>query len=119
MKKKKSVRHNHERKYKRVKERDRRRNRKQKIDKESQMKKTKKKKERERKSRRQKRIAYKKTKIKKINVSFREQITTKKERKKMTELRFARYIPAGKLSSRNPSEESHRLQKQSHIYSVV
>ena len=62
-----------------------------------------------RKRKRQKRIGSEKTKIKKY-VSFRKYITTK-ERKKMTELRSPRYICAGEISSRDPSERLQRIAK--------
>ena len=68
-------------------------------------------KDRQGKSRRQKKkkqkiIRYEKTRIKKIYVLFREQITAKERKEKMRELRFARYICAGAISSRDPSEGS-------------
>ena len=58
-----------------------------------------------RKRKRLKRIGSEKTKMEKY-VSFREQIATKERRKKTTELRSARYICAGEISSRDPSERS-------------
>ena len=72
-------------------------------------------KDRQGKSRRQKRkkqkiIRYEKTKIKKIYVLFREQITAKERKEKTRELRFARYICAGAISSRHPSEGSQGSQ---------
>ena len=45
-------------------------------------------------------------------VSFRKYKTTKERRKKMMELRSARYIGAGEISSRNPSE---RLQDRKKV----
>ena len=57
-----------------------------------------------RKRKRQKRIRSEKTEINKDIVSFREYITTKKRRKKTTELRSARYICAREISSRDPRE---------------
>ena len=45
-------------------------------------------------------------------VSFRKYKTTKEGRKKMMELRSARYISAGEISSRNPSE---RLQDRKKV----
>ena len=45
----------------------------------------------DRKRKRQKRIRYEKTKIKKICASFKEYITTKEGKKKATDLRFSQY----------------------------
>ena len=75
------------------KERNKRIKRKQQsIYNERQMRKTGRGKVEDRKRKRQKRIGYKKTEIKKNYASFREQIATKKGRKKTTELMFARYL---------------------------
>ena len=72
-------------------------------------------KDRQGESRRQKRkkqkiIRYEKTKIKKIYVLFTEQITAKGRKEKTRELRFARYICSGAISSRDPSEGSQGSQ---------
>ena len=64
-----------------------------------------------RKRKRLKRIGSEKTKMEKY-VSFREQIATKERRKKTTEVRSARYICAGEISSRDPSEGSQGSQKE-------
>ena len=44
-------------------------------------------------------------------VSFTEQIATKERRKKTTEVRSARYICGGEISSKDPSEGSQGSQQ--------
>ena len=43
-------------------------------------------------------------------------MTTKEGRKKAAELSFARYICAGEISSRDPSEGSQGLQEEREFY---